>query len=303
MDKRLGFMRDLVDPLRVAPGSTVRLSRDHDPAGTGGLKRGHAATRLEEGIQLLAEYQDKLAAQTAVGLLVVLQGLDASGKDGTIKHVMSGLNPQGVEVRSFKQPSAAELEHDFLWRYQAALPARGRIGIFNRSHYEEVLVVRVHPDLLAAEGLPEAPVKHDIWSQRYRDINRWEQYLVRNGVHVVKIMLNLSRQEQAKRFLKRIDHPEKNWKFADSDIRERQYWAEYQQAFNAMLSATSTRWAPWYVVPADHKWFTRLATAAIVVHRLRAINPEYPAADPADVRRMAQARTELEAELTPAPAA
>jgi PPK2 family polyphosphate:nucleotide phosphotransferase len=297
MDKRLGFMRDLVGPMRVIPGSAVRLSRDHDPAATGGLKRPEAAARLDEGIELLAEYQDKLAAQRSLGLLIVLQGLDASGKDGTIKHVMSGLNPQGVEVRSFKQPSAAELEHDFLWRYQDALPARGRIGIFNRSHYEEVLVVRVHPDLLAAESLPGAAGKRDIWHQRYRDINRWEQYLVGNGVHVVKIMLNLSRQEQAKRFLKRIDHPEKNWKFSDSDVRERRYWTQYQQAFQAMLSATSTPWASWYVVPADHKWFTRLATAAIVVHRLRAINPEYPAADPAAAGRMEQARAELVAEL------
>jgi polyphosphate kinase 2 (PPK2 family) len=166
MDKRLGFMRDLVEPMRVAPGTSIRLSRDHDPAATAGLKRRHADARLEEGIQLLAEYQDKLAAQSALGMLIVLQGLDASGKDSTIKHVMSGVNPQGVEVRSFKQPSAAELEHDFLWRYQAALPARGRIGIFNRSHYEEVLVVRVHPGLLAAEGLPEASGQGDIWGQR-----------------------------------------------------------------------------------------------------------------------------------------
>jgi PPK2 family polyphosphate:nucleotide phosphotransferase len=236
-------------------------------------------------------------------LLIVLQGLDASGKDGTIKHVMSGVNPQGVAVRSFKQPSAAELEHDFLWRYQAALPARGRIGIFNRSHYEEVLVVRVHPDLLAAESLPEAAGKRDIWGQRYRDINRWERYLAGNGVHVVKIMLNLSRGEQARRFLKRIDHPEKNWKFSPSDVRERRYWDEYQRAFDAMLTATSTRWAPWYVVPADHKWFARLATAAIVVQTLAAINPEYPAADPAAAERMAQARAELVAELASSRAA
>jgi PPK2 family polyphosphate:nucleotide phosphotransferase len=297
MDKRVRFMTDLITPLQVAPGSAVRLGRDHDPAHTGRLKRKDADALLTEGIDLLAEYQEKLAAQTGLGLLIVLQGLDASGKDSTIKHVMSGLNPQGVEVRSFKQPSPAELEHDFLWRYQAMLPARGRIGIFNRSHYEEVLVVRVHPDLLDAEGLPRADGKRDFWSQRFRDINRWEHYLVRNGVHIVKIMLNLSRQEQAKRFLERIDHPEKNWKFSASDVRERGYWVEYQRAFDAMLSATSTTWAPWYVVPADHKWFTRLATAAIVVTQLRAINPEYPAADPADVKRMTQARAELVAEL------
>jgi PPK2 family polyphosphate:nucleotide phosphotransferase len=297
MDKRLRFMTDLIAPMQVPPGSTIRLSHDHDPAYTGQLKRKDADVLLSQGTQLLAEYQDKLAAQGAVGLLIVFQGIDASGKDGTIKHVMSGLNPQGVEVRSFKEPAALELEHDFLWRYQVALPGRGRIGIFNRSHYEEVLVVRVHPDLLRAEGLPGAARTRDIWDQRYRDINGWEHYLVDNGVQVVKIMLNLSREEQARRFLKRIDHPEKNWKFSASDVRERGYWAEYQQAFDAMLSATSTRWAPWYVVPADHKWFTRLATAAIVVAKLRAIKPEYPAADPAAAGHMAQVRAELVAEL------
>jgi PPK2 family polyphosphate:nucleotide phosphotransferase len=297
MDKRARFMTDLIAPLRVSPGGAVRLSRDHDPGYTGQLERKDADELLSQGVELLAEYQDKLAAQSTHGLLIVFQGIDASGKDGTIKHVMSGLNPQGVEVRSFKEPSAAELEHDFLWRYQTAVPARGRICIFNRSHYEEVLVVRVHPDLLAAEGLPGVRGKRDVWEQRYRDINRWEQYLVANGIHIVKIMLNLSRQEQAERFLKRIDHPEKNWKFSASDVRERAYWAQYQRAFDAMLSATSTEWAPWYVVPADHKWFTRLATAAIVVAKLRAVNPEYPTADPADAEHMAQVRADLVAEL------
>jgi len=297
MDKRLRFLKDLVKPMRVAPASTVRLSRDHDPSHTGRLKRQDADALLLEGIQLLGEYQEKLAAQNALGLLIVLQGLDASGKDSTIKHVMTGLNPQGVEVRSFKQPSKAELEHDFLWRCQAALPGRGRIGIFNRSHYEEVLVVRVHPEMLAAEGPPAAIADHDIWGQRYRDINRWEQYLVGNGIHVAKILLNVSREEQGRRFLERIDHPDKNWKFSASDVRERHYWKEYQQAFDAMLSATSTRCAPWYVVPADHKWFAHLATAAIVVRELMAINPEYPAADPEAAGQMAQARAELVADL------
>jgi len=297
MDKPDRFLTDLVAPLHVSPGSDVKLSRDHDPGHTGQLRRSDADALLSRGIELLAEYQDKLAAQRALGLLIVFQGIDASGKDGTIKHVMSGLNPQGVEVRSFKEPSAAELQHDFLWRYQTALPGRGRICIFNRSHYEEVLVVRVHPGLLAGEGLNRAARKRHIWDERYHDINRWEQYLVSNGVHVVKIMLNLSRQEQAKRFLKRIDHPEKNWKFSASDVRERAYWKQYQRAFDAMLSATSTECAPWYVVPADRKWFTRLATAAIVVEKLRAINPEYPAADPAGAEQMAQVRAELMAEL------
>jgi PPK2 family polyphosphate:nucleotide phosphotransferase len=303
MDKRLRFMRDLIQPMRIAPGTAVKLSRDHDPAWTGPVTRPEAGALLEQGVELLAEYQDRLAAQRDFGLLVVLQGLDASGKDSTIKHVMSGVNPQGVTVSSFKEPSAEELSHDFLWRYQAALPGRGRIGIFNRSHYEEVLVVRVHPELLAAERLPGPARKRDVWGQRYRDINHWERYLVSNGIHIVKIMLNLSRREQAKRFLKRIDHPEKNWKFSASDVRERRHWDEYQRAFDKMLSRTSARWAPWYVVPADHKWFTRLAAAAVVVQTLRAINPGYPAPDPAAAEQMAQVRAELVADLgSPPPA-
>jgi PPK2 family polyphosphate:nucleotide phosphotransferase len=298
MDERLRFMRDLIRPLRVAPGSSVKLSRDHDPGYTGRVNRPDADALLRDGAQLLADYQDKLAAQNSLGLLIVLQGLDAAGKDSTISHVMSGLNPQGVTVRSFKEPSADELEHDFLWRYQAALPGRGRIGICNRSHYEEVLVVRVHPDLLAGEHLPAASGRR-IWEERYRDINRWERYLVGNGIHIVKIMLNLSWQEQAKRFLNRIEHQDKNWKFSPSDVRERQYWQDYQRAFDDMLSATSTRWAPWHVVPADHKWFTRLATAAIVVRKLHAVNPSYPDADPAAAKLMEQTRAELLAEMAP----
>jgi PPK2 family polyphosphate:nucleotide phosphotransferase len=260
------------------------------------VTRTQATTLLADGVALLADYQDRLAAQDTFGVLLVLQGIDAAGKDGTVKHVMTGLNPQGVEVRSFKQPSAEDLNHDFLWRCQRALPGRGRIGIFNRSHYEEVLVVRVHQNLLAAERIPASD--GDVWARRYREINDWERYLVENGIHVVKVMLNLSKREQAKRFLKRIDHPEKNWKFSSSDIRERGYWDDYQHAFEAMLSQTSTAWAPWYVVPADHKWFTRLATAAVLGTALGAINPQYPDPDPADAGQMAQARTELEAELS-----
>ncbi|MCW2940877.1 MAG: polyphosphate:nucleotide phosphotransferase, family [Actinomycetia bacterium] len=295
MDKRLRFMTDLIEPLMVPPGSTVRLSRDHDPAYTGQVPRQQAFDLLADGIDLLAEYQDRLAAQDTYGVLLVLQGLDASGKDSTIKHVMSGVNPQGVEVRAFKQPSAEELDHDFLWRYQRALPGRGRIGIFNRSYYEEVLVVRVHPALLAAERMPSARKK--IWERRYREINDWERYLADNGIHIVKVTLNVSRREQAKRFLKRIDHPDKNWKFSPSDVRERRHWGEYRQALDIMLSQTSTKWAPWYVVPADHKWFSRLATAAILVRALHAIDPKYPAADPATRGQMMQARAELAGEL------
>jgi PPK2 family polyphosphate:nucleotide phosphotransferase len=296
MDKRLRFMADLIEPLQVAPGSPVRLSRDHDPGSTGKVARAQADALLADSVDLLAEYQDRLAAQDRFGVLLVLQGMDASGKDSTIKHVMSGVNPQAVTVHSFKQPSAEELNHDFLWRCQRVLPGRGEIGIFNRSHYEEVLVVRVHPDLLATEHLPEPNRKYDVWARRYREINDWERYLTDNGIAVVKVMLNVSRQEQARRFLKRMDHPEKNWKFSPSDVRERGYWDDYQQAFDSLLTKTSTRWAPWYVVPADHKWFGRLATAAVLVTALRAINPEYPAADPAEQEEMAKARAELAAE-------
>ena len=261
------------------------------------MARPQAAALLADGVELLADYQDRLAAQDTFGVLLVLQGIDAAGKDSTIKHVMSGVNPQAVEVRAFKQPSAEELNHDFLWRYQRALPGRGRIGIFNRSHYEEVLVVRVHEELLAAERMPAVARDHGIWARRYREINDWERYLVDNGIRVVKVLLNLSKREQAKRFLKRIDHPEKNWKFSPSDVRERRYWEDYQRAFEAMLSQTSTKWAPWYVVPADRKWFSRLATAAVLVTALDAINPRYPAPDPAVADQMAQVREELAAEL------
>lgn len=298
MEHPLRFVTSLIDPLRVVPGKKISLARDFDPRHTSGLaSKGEAAARLAEGVALLVDYQDRLAAQDIYGVLLVVQGLDASGKDGTIKHVMSGVNPQGVDVRSFKEPSADELDHDFLWRYQRALPPRGRIGIFNRSHYEEVLVVRVHPELLAAERLPESARSGDMWKQRYRQINDWEHQLVDNGVRVVKVFLHLSWQEQAKRFLKRIDDPAKNWKFSASDIRERRRWDDYQTAFEAMLNHTSTDWAPWYVVPADHKWFSRLATAAVLVALLADIDPQYPVVPP-DIRtEMADVRDELLAEI------
>jgi len=297
MDKHLRFMADLIEPLLVTPGSTVRLGRDHDPGSAGPVRPKESAALLAESVRLMAKYQDRLAAQDTFGVLLVLQGIDAAGKDSTIKHVMSGLNPQGVEVRAFRQPSAEELNHDFLWRYQRALPGRGRIGIFNRSHYEEVLVVRVHPALLAAERLPAGARTEGVWARRYREINDWERYLVDNGIHIVKILLNVSRREQAIRFLKRIDRPKKNWKFSPSDVRERDYWDHYQRAFDSMLSQTSTPWAPWYVVPADHKWFSHLATAAALAVKLSAINPRYPAAPATDREQMARVRAELAAEL------
>jgi PPK2 family polyphosphate:nucleotide phosphotransferase len=294
MNRQLRFAYDLVEPLRVPPGRALQLSRDFDPGYTDGLtSKAEAGSRLAEGIALLADYQDRLSAQNTFGVLIVLQGLDAAGKDSTIKHVMRGINPKGVDVHNFKQPSEEELNHDFLWRYQRALPDRGRIGIFNRSHYEEVLVVRVHPELLTAERVPKPARTGGVWKRRYCEINAWERYLVDNGIRVVKVFLNLSRDEQARRFIKRIDEPEKNWKFSINDIREREYWDEYQKAFNKMLNHTSTARAPWYVVPADHKWFTRLATAAILVRTLAEINPLYPRVAPETLQAMAEARAEL----------
>jgi len=291
---KLRFAYELVEPFVVAPGRSVDLSRDFDPGCTGGLDdKAAAESRLSESIALLADYQDRLAAQEEFGVLLILQGIDAAGKDSTVKHVMSGLNPKGVLVHNFKQPSAEELSHDFLWRYQRALPARGQIAVFNRSHYEEVLVVKVHPELLSAERLPATAAVRDVWTRRYREINEWEHYLVDNGIHVAKVFLNLSEREQAKRFVKRIDEPEKNWKFAPGDIREREHWDEYQRAFAEMLSHTSTEHAPWYVVPADHKWFSRLVAAAVLTRMLAELDPRYPQATDEVRREMAAARERL----------
>ncbi|HEY9241839.1 MAG TPA: polyphosphate kinase 2 family protein [Streptosporangiaceae bacterium] len=287
----------LIRPLRVPPGAAVNLATGHDPGARFGLRKKHeGVTMLRGGTQLLAEYQDRLAAQDRYGVLVVLQAMDAAGKDGTIKHVMSGVNPQGVTVSSFKAPTAEELRHDYLWRHARRLPGRGEIGIFNRSHYEEVLVVRVHPDLAAAERVPGDGKKRALWPRRYREINDWERYLVDNGIQVVKLFLNISKEEQRARFLKRIDRPDKNWKFSAADARERQYWADYQRAYSEMLSHTSTEWAPWYVLPADHKWFTRVCAAAVIADTLIRIDPQYPAASPAQRRDLLQAKAELAAE-------
>jgi PPK2 family polyphosphate:nucleotide phosphotransferase len=287
----------LIGPMRVAPGRKVVLADDYDPSYRAGwLHKEQGEEELRMSIELLAEYQDRLAAQDSFGVLVVLQGIDAAGKDGTIRHVMSGVNPQGVTVHSFKVPSAEELSHDFLWRYGEHLPSRGQIGIFNRSHYEEVLVVRVHPEVLANERLPPAATRGDIWKRRYRDINEWERYLVDNGIRIVKLFLNLSRQEQRARFLERIETPEKNWKFSASDVRERAHWDEYQTAFSAMLSQTSTEWAPWYVIPADHKWFAHIAVGAALVSTLMKINPRYPEVDANTRKELQRARKELESE-------
>ena len=261
------------------------------------MARAQAGALLADGAELLAEYQDRLAAQDRFGVLLVLQGLDASGKDGTIKHVMSGVNPQAVTVRAFKQPSAEELNHDFVWRCQRALPAGARSASSTGRTMRRCSSSGCIRTCSLRSGTARAKKrKHDVWARRYREINDWERYLAGNGIHVVKIMLNVSRQEQARRFLKRIDHPEKNWKFSPSDVRERRHWDDYQQAFDTMLTQTSTRWAPWYVVPADHKWFSRLATAAVLVTGLRAINPGYPTADPTEREEMTKVRAELAAE-------
>ena len=299
-EQQAGWIKRLVEPLRVKPGAAVNLPRDFDPGARFGVrKKGDGQELLRQGVEMLAEYQDRLAAQDTYGVLVVMQALDAAGKDGTIRHVMSGVNPQGVRVSSFKQPSAEELRHDYLWRQARKLPARGEIGIFNRSHYEEVLVVRVHQDLLDGEKLPPESRGGDIWKRRYREINDWERYLADNGIRVVKMFLNVSREEQRRRFLRRIDKPEKNWKFSVGDVRERRYWDDYQRAYSEMLCHTSTEWASWHVLPADHKWFTRLCAAAVIAQTLIDIDPHYPAPDPAARQELEQARRELEAEAPP----
>ncbi|MEU3305072.1 polyphosphate kinase 2 family protein [Streptomyces sp. NPDC006678] len=295
-DVRAERIAELIEPLRVKPGSRVNLGQDFDPRYKAGLKKKHGVELLHTGVLLLAEYQERLAAQDTYGVLLCLQALDAGGKDGTIRHVMSGVNPQGVKVSSFKQPSVEELDHDYLWRYAARLPARGDIAIFNRSHYEEVLVVRVHPEILDRQRLPEHVPRADVWDRRYREINDWERFLSDNGFKVVKVFLNLSKEEQRIRFMKRLDVPEKNWKFSAADVRERRRWDDYQYAFSEMLSATSTPWAPWYVVPADRKWFARICTAAVLAHTLMDIDPHFPVVGKEARKDLRAARRELEAE-------
>jgi PPK2 family polyphosphate:nucleotide phosphotransferase len=296
-DSRTERLNALIAPLQVPPGKRVTLSKDYDPGFKAGwLKKKDGREQLQLTVDMLAEYQARLAAEERHGLLVVLQGIDAAGKDSTIRHVMSGVNPQGVSVHSFKVPSAEELSHDFLWRYASRVPARGYITLFNRSHYEEVLVVRVHPELLEPQRLPSAMRLGDLWDRRYQEINQWERYLVDNGFRIVKLFLNLSREEQRIRFLKRIDRAEKNWKFSASDARERSYWDAYQRAFSQMLSRTSTDWAPWYVIPADHKWFARIAAGAVIANALVELDPSYPRVSPQARRELKKVRAELVAE-------
>ena len=277
-------------PYRIDHGKHFRL-KDFDPADTGNLNsEEHAAKELQAGIEQLRELQDKLFAQERWALLVVLQGMDASGKDGLIKHVMAGVNPQGCQVYAFKTPSTEELDHDYLWRTMQRLPARGRIGIFNRSYYEEVLVVRVHKQALENEKIPPSLVTKKIWKERFDDICAYERYLNRNGIVVRKFFLNLSRKEQKKRFLARLEEPEKNWKFSAADIHEREYWDDYRDAYEDMIRHTATPDAPWFVVPADNKWFTRVVVAAAIIEALEELRLDYPKLDAQHRKQLSEAR-------------
>ena len=283
---------------RVDSGKGFRL-RDHDPGSTGrmaGEDKPEAKELLSRGVEWLAVEQDKLYAQDRRSLLLVFQAMDAAGKDGTIKHVMSGVNPQGVQVMSFKQPSQLDLDHDYLWRYWRELPERGRIGIFNRSYYEEVLVVRVHRSILDAQKLPPECVHKKIFEERLADIARFEDYLTRQGTKVLKFFLNVSRDEQKRRFMERLDDPGKNWKFSSADVRERGYWDEYQSAYEDAIRATATQHAPWYVVPADNKWYMRLVVVAAIVQALEEWQLAYPKVGKEKRRELASARAELEQE-------
>jgi PPK2 family polyphosphate:nucleotide phosphotransferase len=283
--------RGIANRYRVGAGGRFRLEQ-WDPADTGGLDLTKAEARdlLAKGVEDLLVLQDRLYAQDRWALLLVFQGIDAAGKDGTIKHVLSGVNPQGVHVHSFKEPSGEELDHDYLWRAAGHLPERGDIGIFNRSHYEEVLVVRVHREILETQKLPRELVTKSIWDERYDDINAFERHLARNGTVIRKFFLNVSREEQKKRLLARLDDPDKNWKFSVADERERGLWKDYARAYEEMISATSTKWAPWYAVPADNKWFTRIVVAEVIIQTLEGLDLAYPKLDKKKRRELARVR-------------
>jgi len=285
---------DFAKPFRVEDGRKFRL-KDVDPGDTGGLHaKDEAREWLRQGVERLAELQEKLYAQDRWGVLLIFQAMDAAGKDGAIKHVMSGVNPQGTQVYSFKAPSAEELDHDYMWRCFKCLPERGRIGIFNRSYYEEVLVVRVHPQFLVGQKLPDSRLVRGIWKERFEDINHFEQYLDHNGIVVRKFFLHVSSKEQKKRFLSRLDEPQKNWKFSVQDAREREHWDAYMAAYEDMIRSTATPHAPWYVVPADNKWFTRLAVAEAVIDTLEDLDLHFPKVDKAKRKELEAARAILE---------
>jgi PPK2 family polyphosphate:nucleotide phosphotransferase len=283
-----------VRPYRVDDGRKFRL-KDHDPGDTAGLREEKRKAReiLAHGVVRLAELQDRLYAQDRYSLLLVFQAMDAAGKDGTIKHVMSGVNPQGCQVFSFKSPSAEDLDHDFLWRTTRCLPERGRIGIFNRSYYEEVLVVRVHPEFLTNQKVPAKLVTKAVWKERFESIADLEKHLARNGTVVLKFFLNVSRKEQKKRFLERLEMPEKNWKFSEADVKERQLWKDYMTAYEETIRHTARPWAPWYVIPADNKWFSRLVVAGAVIHAMEQLDLHYPVVDEAKKKELAAARRTL----------
>jgi PPK2 family polyphosphate:nucleotide phosphotransferase len=287
--------REFSRPYRIDDGKGFKL-RKFDPGDTAGIsseEKPRAKAALAEGIEALAALQDRLYAQDRWSVLLIFQAMDAAGKDGAIKHVMSGVNPQGCQVYSFKSPSAEELDHDFLWRTSKCLPERGRIGVFNRSYYEEVLVVRVHPEILARQKLPRQLVGKKIWQQRYQDIRAFERYLARNGVVVVKFFLNVSKDEQLRRFMERLDNPDKNWKFSAADAEERGHWDDYMRAYEDLIRETAAENAPWYVVPADNKWFTRTVVAAAVIDALDSLDLEYPKLDKAKRKELEAARAAL----------
>ena len=287
--------RKFARPFRITDGDKFRL-KDCDPGDTLGLEsdaKPRAKEALAHGVQALAELQDKLYAQDRWALLAVFQAMDAAGKDGAIKHVMSGVNPQGCQVFCFKSPSSDDLDHDFLWRCMKCLPNRGNIGIFNRSYYEETLVVRVHPDLLSKEKMPHSLVTKNIWKERFRDIRNFEAYLAHNGIAVIKFFLNVSKDEQKKRFLERVEQPQKNWKFSKSDVAEREHWEEYQDAYEDMIRNTATKTCPWYVVPADAKWFARVVVAAAFIDTLDSLDLAYPKVDKQRLGEIASAREAL----------
>jgi PPK2 family polyphosphate:nucleotide phosphotransferase len=285
-------IESLIEPYRVTDGKGFRL-KQVDPRDTRGLEKEAAREYLQRGIQALAAMQDKLYAQDEWGVLLVFQAMDAAGKDGAIKHVMSGINPQGCQVYSFKKPSSEELDHDFMWRTSKALPERGRIGIFNRSYYEEVLVVRVHQTILEGQKLPKRLVTKRIWKERFEDIAAFERYLSRQGFVILKFFLHVSKKEQEERFLDRLDRSEKNWKFSTADVRERQHWGAYQRAYEDMIRSTAAPHAPWFVVPADRKWFTRLVVAAAIHDALDSLKLAYPRVSAARKKELAACRAEL----------
>ena len=284
-----------LERLIVPPGKRIRL-RNYDPAFTGGFKtKEDAVKRLTRDVDEIAKYQDVLYAQDIYAILMIFQAMDAAGKDGAVKHVMSGINPQGCQVYSFKAPSAEELDHDYLWRCMKALPERGRIGIFNRSYYEEVLIVRVHPEMLVRQKLPPMPKGKKFWKARYDEINDFERYLVRNGILVLKFFLNVSKEEQKRRFLKRIEDADKNWKFSATDSKERGFWDDYMKAYEEAFNHTSTPWAPWYILPADHKWFTRAVVSSILLKTLKSLRMSYPKVTQQHKAELAKIRRQLSA--------